>query len=376
MPIIIDRINASRPTNEFIELPYRLYGKDSPWVPPLRMDERTKLDSGKHPFWIHAERELFIARRVDEGRAKPEAVGRIVAIVDRLWEETHGEKAAYWGWFECADDDEAATALFEAAAAWAREKGCTRLIGPMSPNPSDLVGTQISGFEGTPVIMMPYNPPYHDAIISKAGNKKWKDLVAWLLDSPDIPARLERIMPRIMERGGFKIRMIDMKHYDREVEAFAELYNHFERVNELYTPMTPPEVVQLAKDLKPAIDPDIVFFVEVEGALVGALLALPDMNVGLKAAYGRLLPFGIFKLLAARKRIHLIRVLSMGVHEDYRNRGIDLAMYYYSYKFGVPKGYFGAEMSWVEEDNAAMTNTAIKLGGKPYRKYRMYERAL
>jgi GNAT superfamily N-acetyltransferase len=370
MSLTIETIGSRKPSRAFIDLPYALYGNDPNWVPALRMDEKTKLDSSKHPFWGHAERELFMAYR--DGRA----VGRIGAIHDRLWEETHGEKAAYWGWFECADDREAAAALFEAAANWARTKGCTRLIGPMSPSPSDIVGTQITGFEGSPVIMMPYNPPYHDALISSCGNSKWKDLAAWLLDSPDIPERLARIMPRIEAKGGFSLRPIDMKDYDNEVARFAELYNHFERVNSIYTPMTPPEVVQLAKDLKMAIDPDITLFVEVEGKLVGAAFSLPDMNVSLKAAHGRLFPFGLFRLLAARKNIHLIRVLSMGVHEDYRNRGIDLAMYYHLYKRGVPKGYFGAEMSWVEEDNVSMTNTAIKIGGKPYRKYRMYERPL
>jgi GNAT superfamily N-acetyltransferase len=370
MPLIVDRIGRQKATREFIELPYKLYKGDSNWVPPLRMDEKLKLNSGKHPFWGHAERELFIARR--DGRA----VGRIVAICDRLWEETHGEKAAYWGWFECANDAEAAAALFQAAFAWAKERGCSRIFGPMSPGPNEVVGVQISGFEGSPVIMMPYNPPWYDALIMGAGNAKWKDLVAWLLDSPEIPGRLERIMPRIEARGGFTLRKIDMKDYDNEVQRFAELYNHFERVNSIYTPMTPPEVVQQAKDLRAAIDPDITLFVEVEGQLVGAAFAVPDMNVPLKAAYGRLLPFGIFRLLAARKNIHLIRVLSMGVHEGYRNRGIDLAMYYQLFKRGVPKGYFGAEMSWVEEDNVAMANTAIKLGGKSYRTYRMYERQL
>ena len=370
MSVTVEKIVSVKPSKEFIDLPYALYGKDPNWVPALRMDDKTKLNSTKHPFWAHAERELFIARR--DGRA----VGRIVAIVDRLWEETHGEKAAYWGWFECADDHDAAAALFDAASAWAKAKGCTRLIGPMSPNPSDLIGTQIEGFDGPPVIMMPYNPPYHDALISGCGNRKWKDLIAWLLDNPDMPARLERIMPRIEARGGFKIRPLNMKNYDEEVQRFAELYNHFEQVNSVYTPMTPPEVVQLAKDLKMAIDPDIVFFVEIEGKLVGALLAIPDMNVGLKEAHGRLLPFGLFKILAARKRIHQVRVLAMGVHKDYRNRGIDLAMYYHSYMLSVPKGYFGGEMSWVEEENVSMTNTAIKLGGKPYRKYRIYERML
>jgi hypothetical protein len=380
MPVSVEKLGTRKPPKEFIDLPYDLYRGDPNWVAPLRMDEKTKLDDGKHPFWGHAERELFLARRDEGGKGGGgrggRVVGRIVAIVDRLWEEAHGEKAAYWGWFECANDPEAAKALFEAAAAWSRERGCVRLIGPMSPSPSDLIGLQITGFEGSPVIMMPYNPPYYDLLVSGAGNAKYKDLVAWLLDSPEIPERLERIMPRIEAKGGFKLRKLDMKRYDEEVQTFAELYNHFESVNSIYTPMTPPEVVQLAKDLKPAIDPDIVFFVEVDGKPVAASLGVPDMNVGLKEARGRLLPFGIFKILAARKRIHLVRVLSMGVHKDYRNRGIDLAMYYYSYKFGVPKGYFGAEMSWVEEDNAAMSNTAIKLGGKPYRTYRMYERKL
>jgi hypothetical protein len=72
-----------------------------------------------------------------------------------------------------------------------------------------------------------------------------------------MPERLERIMPRIEAKGGFTLRTIDMKDYDDEVKRFAELYNHFERVNSVYTPMTPPEIVQLAKDLKMAIDPDI-----------------------------------------------------------------------------------------------------------------------
>ena len=247
----------------------------------------------------------------------------------------------------------------------------------MSPNPSDLIGTQITGFEGSPVLMMPYNPPYHDELVQACGNRKWKDLVAWLLPNNDIPERLEKIMPRIEARGGFTIRKINMRDFDNEVAALpGDLQTTSRRVNELYTEATDAEVVQLAKDLRPAVDPDMIFFVEIEGKIVAACLTLPDMNVALKAAHGRLFPFGIFRMLAARKRIHLARVLSMGVSKDYRNRGIDLAMYYHCYKNAVQNGYNGAEMSWVEEDNAAMANTAIKLGGTPYRKYRIYEQAL
>ena len=370
MAVTIDSVGTKKQVKEFVKLPFALYDGDQHWVPNLLSDDLKKLDTARHPFWQHAAMQLFVARR--DGVA----VGRIGVIHDVLWEKCYGEKAAYWGWFECREDKEAAAALFASANAWARQRGCTRIIGPMSPSANDLVGTLIEGFDGSPVLLMTYNPRYHDALIQSCGNTKWKDLVAWLLDSPDIPERIAKIMPRIEAKGAFTIRKVNMKDFKNELARFAHLYNEFEKVNAIYTPMTPEEIKTMANDLKFAIDPDIIFFAEVNGVPVGASLAVPDMNVALKAARGRLFPFGLFKILAARKRIHLIRVMSLGVLKEYRNRGIDLAFYYYSYKYGVPKGYFGAEMSWVEEDNIPMTNSALKLGGKPYRKYRIYEHAL
>jgi GNAT superfamily N-acetyltransferase len=196
------------------------------------------------------------------------------------------------------------------------------------------------------------------------------------MDNPEIPERLAKTMPRVEAKGGFTIRTLNMRDFDREYDRFQELYNQYEQVNAVFTPMTPEEMKMVANDLKMALDPDLVFFAEVDGKTVGVSLTIPDFNVAFKAAHGRLFPFGIFHLLTAKKKTHLVRTLSMGVLKDYRNRGIDLAFYYHSYKNGVPKGYTAAEMSWVEEDNAAMTNTALKLGGKPYRKYRVYEHAL
>jgi GNAT superfamily N-acetyltransferase len=370
MAITVEPVTTRRQLRTFVKLPYRLYRGDANWVPPLLVDDYHKLDRTRHPFFKHAAAEMLLARR--DGRP----AGRIVAIHDELWEKTYGERAASWGWFECENDAEVARALFEAARAWAKARGCTRIIGPMSPNANDLVGLLVKGFDGPPVIMMSYNPPYYAALVEAAGGRKWKDLIAWLLDSPEIPERLARIMPMVEKRGNFKLRTIDMKDFPAEVERARAVYNEFEKVNAIYTPFTKEEFEYLGNDIKMGIDPDIVFFAEVDGKVVGVSLAFPDHNVGFRAARGHLFPFGIFKIMLARRRIHLIRVLSMGVLKEYRNRGIDLAFYYYSYKNGVPKGYSGAEMSWVEEDNVAMSNTAVKLGGKPYRSYRVYEQAL
>jgi GNAT superfamily N-acetyltransferase len=370
MPVSVEQVSTRKQLRDFVKFPYTLYKNDKNWVPQLLSDDYKKLDRKKHPFFQHAEAEFFLARR--DGKV----AGRIASIHDTIWEQTHGDKSAYWGWFECVDDQEVSKALFDAAFAWARTRGCTRIIGPMTPNANDFIGTQIHGFDGSPRIMMTYNPEYYDKLIQGYGNTKWKDLVAWLMDNPEIPERLAKIMPRVEAKGGFTIRTLNMKEYRKEIDRFNVLYNQFEQINAVFTPMTPAEIELMANDLKMAVDPDLIFFAEVDGKPVGVSLTMPDFNVGFKAARGHLLPFGIFHLLTAKKKAHLVRTLSMGVLKDYRNRGIDLAFYYYSYKNGVPKGYLAAEMSWVEEDNAAMTNTALKLGGKAYRKYRVYEHAL
>jgi len=245
----------------------------------------------------------------------------------------------------------------------------------MSPNANDYIGCQIEGFEGSPVLFMTYNPQYYDRLIQGCGNQKWKDLVAWLVGH-DAPERLAKIMPRVEAKGGFKLRTANMKDFENEIKRFNDLYNQFEQVNAVFTPMTSAELDVIAKDLKMAVDPELIFFAEVDGKPVGVSLALPDFNVPFKAAYGRLFPFGLFRLLAARKRIQLVRVISMGVLKDYRNRGIDLAFYYNTFINGKRKGYVGAELSWVEEDNVVMTNTAAKVGATAYRKYRVYEHTL
>ena len=370
MTVSVEKVVTTKQTRDFIKFPYALYKNDKNWVPPLLMDDYRKVDRKKHPFYQHAEAEFFFARK--DGAV----AGRIAAIHDSIWEKTHHEKAAYWGWFECGNDIEVAKALFDAAFQWACAQGCARIIGPMSPNANDLIGCQIEGFEGSPVLLMSYNPPYYDPLIQRCGNRRWKDLVAWLLVSADTPERLAKIMPRVESKGGFTVRTVNMRDYAGEIKRFNELYNQFEQVNAVFTPMTPAELELMAKDLKMAVDPELIFFAEIGGKPVGVSLSLPDFNVAFKAAHGHLFPFGVFHLLTAKKRTKFLRTISMGVLKDYRNRGIDLSLYYHTFVNGKRKGYLGGEMSWVEEDNVNMTNTALKIGGKPYRKYRVYEHTL
>ncbi len=112
---------------DFIDLPWKIYAKYPRWVPPLKKEVRRMLDPRKHPFWELSERILFLARRGSE------TVGRIAGIIDRHYNQFHGEKMGIWGFFECTDDPEAAAALFSSVEKWALQKGMTFMRGPPQP---------------------------------------------------------------------------------------------------------------------------------------------------------------------------------------------------------------------------------------------------
>ncbi len=140
--------------------------------------------------------------------------------------------------------------------------------------------------------------------------------------------------------------------------------------------MTEAEFHHIAKNLKPIVREDLVFFAEVEGKPVGFSLSLPDYNQVFIKMNGRIFPFGIFKLLANRKNIDTIRVLIMGVIPEYQRKGIDGVFVYHTIKNGLATGINKAEISWVLEDNIPMVQTAEKLGSEIYKRYRIFDKKL
>jgi hypothetical protein len=102
-------------------------------------------------------------------------------------------------------------------------------------------------------------------------------------------------------------------------------------------------------------------------------MVLPDANQALKAANGRLFPFGLIKLMLAARKIRNVRVLTLGVIPEYRRRHIDIHMYVYLWRVAQRKGTIGAEFSWVLDDNVRMRKALDRMGGRVYKTYRLYD---
>ena len=115
-------VSDGRGLDRFIAFPYDHYRGDPLWGPQLRMDVRTLLSPKKNPFFQHAEAQYFVAR--SDGRT----VGRIAAIKNDAHNREHRDRIGFYGFFESVDDQQVASALFDAAAAWLRLRGFD--IGP------------------------------------------------------------------------------------------------------------------------------------------------------------------------------------------------------------------------------------------------------
>ncbi|HEX7616821.1 MAG TPA: N-acetyltransferase [Thermoanaerobaculia bacterium] len=375
-PLRVDPVSSRSDLKEFVELAYRIYAGDPNWPPPLRSDVRWMLDEAKNPFWKHAKRRMFLARR--DGKV----VGRIAAIVDEEHNLVHEEKTGFFGFFESENDREVAVALFGAAeeAVRAMLPGCERLRGPANPSLNDEVGALVPAESdpGLPFLMMTYNPAYYLDLFREAGYAKKKDLVAILAPVGDLSfRRLARLSDAVRKREkSLVVRTIRMDRFDEDLAIVKKIYNAAWEKNWGFVPMTSEEIDAMAKKLKPIIHPPYILFVEIDGNPVGFHLALPDFNQVLVKMGGSLFPFGWLKFLTEKKKIDRVRILALGVLPAYRRRGVDAILYYEAAKEGIRIGHKWAEFSWMLEDNVDILKPLEVFGGRIYRRYRIVEKRL
>jgi hypothetical protein len=364
-------VAGKKETEAFIRFAWEIY-KDSPaWVPPLLMDRRKLMDRAKNPFYRHAEAEFFIAWR--DGRI----VGRIGAIVNHNHNAEHKDKVGFFGFFECIDDQEVADALVRTAKEWLAARGMTAMRGPASPSVNDEYGLLIDGFEHSPAVLMPYNPPYYATLLEKAGLAKAKDLYAYLMREENVfSEKFARVAELVRKREDLSIRTIDMREFKAEIQRIKKLYNSAWQYNWGAVPMTEEEFDALAKDLKPVVDPRLVLIAEHKGEPVGFSLSLPDLNVPLKYNRNGGLLGGLLQMFLRKKEIKLVRIIVLGIVPEKVKTGAGTLLLYETGRRGIESGYPFGEASWVLEDNVMMNRAAEFMNGKRTKTYRIYETPL
>ena len=295
-----------------------LYRDSKCYVPALISDEIGTLMPEKNPAFEFCESAYFMAYR----DGKP--VGRIAAIINHRFNESHNKKEGRFGWVDFIDDDEVVDALFDAAKQWNKEKGMTEFTGPLGFTDMDPEGCLVMGFDEVGTNATIYNYDYYPKQLERMGFVKDVDWVEFHIKVPDeIPEKMQRISDIVKKRFNVdNIKYTNRKQlvadYGQAIfklinEAFENLFGYsqlsekqIEHYIKMYLPYLPLE------DLSLIIKNDT-------RELVGVGIAIPSLSKALIKNRGRLFPFGWYHMLKAFKKNDVVDLLLVAVKPEYQS---------------------------------------------------------
>ena len=368
--IVIKEVLTRKDLRDFIYLPEKVHRKED-WLPPIYMDEWVLFDRKKNKSFKYADALLLLAIR----DRKP--VGRIMGLINRRYNDINNEQHGRFCFMECYNDQAVFHALITRIEDWVRQNGMTKLVGPLGFSDKDPQGFQIEGFEYPQFITSANNSPYMVNLVENEGYVKKIDLVNYLGDMPnEFPRVYERVLERVKKTEDFKIVEFpskkELKPYILPVlelmnETFSEIYG--------FVPLNDKEKSDFAARYLPILDPQFIKVVQKDdGQLIGFAIGLPDISAGIKACRGRMLPFGIFRVLRESKRSKKLIMMLGGVKKEYRGKGIDVLMGVKILQCGISNKMESIDSHLVLENNLRMRGEYERIGCKVVKKFRIYQK--
>ena len=361
----------------FLKVPFPIYANDPKWVAPLFLERFEHLSEKKNPYFQHAKAQLFIAEK--DGQP----IGRISAQICQLHQERYKDQTGQFGFLEAVDDSAVFAALFKTAESWLRERGMKRALGPFSFSINDETGLLIDGFETMPNMMMGHATRYYQKRVEEQGYKKAKDLLAYEFDNiKGLPPVMRKMVDRMMASGDLTVRPLNKKNMAGEIDIVMDIFNDAWSENWNYIPFTRAEVEMLAQLFKMLLDAKAVQIASWKGEPAAFCLAIANINEWFQGLNGRVMPFGLFKLLprVLSGRSRSVRVPLMGVKKKYQDgaigAGLALAAIRASSDHVISKGVTHGEYSWILEDNMRVRHILESMGSRVYKTYRVYEKQL
>ena len=313
-------VKTRKQRKEFITFADELYRNEPNYMPGFFSDSLSAITPEKNAAFKFCEARFWLAKR--DGKN----VGRIGAVINhRANEKWNKNQMRFWH-VDFIDDAEVSSALFRAVEDWAKEKGCTEIAGPLGFTDLDLEGMLIDGFDERGLFVSYYNYPYYITHLANLGYEKDVDWVEFRLKCPtkEECAKLNRMSDLCLQK--YKLHLKEIKT-SKDIDFVAA--DVMKMVNtaykDLYGTSELDEEQQAAyvKSFKPVVNKKtLVALYDENEQMVGFTVAISDISKALKKSNGKLLPFGWIGLLKALKKNDEYVGLLIGIHPDYRNKGV------------------------------------------------------
>jgi ribosomal protein S18 acetylase RimI-like enzyme len=370
--LVIKEVLTKKDLSDFIYLPEKVHKDEPTWLPPIYMDEWELYDKKKNKSFLYADAILLLAYR----DGKP--VGRIMGIINNRYNSIHNEKDGRFCFMECYNDQEVFHTLLSKVEEWAEKNGMVSMIGPLGFSDKDPQGFQTEGFEYPQFMTSANNSAYMPQLMESEGYEKKVDLVNYLGKLPEIfPPIYEKVLTRFSNTSEYKIIEFkskkEIKPYIIDVlelmnETFAEIYG--------FVPLNDKEKTDFAARYLPILDPKFVKVLEVNGKLIGFAIGLPDFSTGIRKAKGRMLPFGIIKILWESRKSKKLLMMLGGVKKEFRGKGLEVLMGVKILQSGIKHKMTMIDSHLVLEDNTKMRAEYERIGCHVVKKFRIYRKEL
>lgn len=375
MSLSIREVRTKADLSHWIEFPRRkVYGAESPWVPPLDSDLLRMLARKKNPFFRHGDVAPYLV--VDR---TGEILGRVLAHIYHRSNVVHKEKASFFGYFECLDNKEAAIALIDACRKFGERQGCELLRGPFNMTAMQEMGILIEGFENPPASDETYTAAYYPSLLEAAGLKQIYPVTTFKIEhvqTMDIDALLKERHHKLLADGKVKVRLVNLSEYDREIETLRELLNNSFYYNPHFVPITNEEFEFQVGPYKQFMDPSIILIAESYGVPCGFVMAVPNFNPLLKKLNGKIHVVKLMELM--KKGIHKeeAAIIIMGVQRELQGEGIMRILLCELLKAVRRSKYKSLHITWIADVNDKSLASARGAGGKQYHRLCLYEGAI
>jgi hypothetical protein len=368
----IIRVTDRKTRKQFHDTARIVYKNDVTWVCPLDNEIEAIFDPKRNPYFKHGEAERWVLVN-----GKNEPAGRVAAFIDRKRAFTYDQPTGGMGFFECINDNEPASLLFNTAREWLAGKGMEAMDGPINFGETDKYWGLLTGGFTHPSFEVPYNPPYYRELFESYGFRTYYTMEGFHLDiTRPLSDRFLKIAEWVANKPGYEFRHFTWKDQEKFTNDFAEVFNEaWATFKDNFEPLQADYIREVLRKSKPILEEEFIWMAYFEGKPIAIYLMFPDLNQILKHLNGKLNIFSMIKFLYLKKRKTMTRAkgLLMGVIPKFQKLGIESAFIFHVRKvFEKKPHYTEVEFSWVADFNPMMRKIFISVGSVPVKNYTTY----
>ena len=335
MQVTIKQVESRKDLKRFIRFNEQLYRGNPYAVPDFLEDMLDTFNRKKNAAFEFCEGDLFLAYCGDK------IVGRVAAIINHKANKTWQTRNVRFGWIDFIDDEEVSRALLETVEQWGRDRGMTKIVGPLGFTDMDPEGMLIDGFDQLSTMSTIYNYPYYPKHMERLGFEKEVDWVERKVTVPTSEAQADSAKYMRVAELSKKRYNLHMRHFKNHNEILAAdngkyILKVFDVINKAYadlygySEMNERQIMQYANTYLSFLDMRLLAIVENEDNEPIAMgVGIGSLSYALQKAHGKLFPFGWWHLAKAIyfKPAPVIDLLLVGVLPEYQNKGVNALLF-------------------------------------------------